>query len=69
MIKNTRLVGPPSVNGFAMSSDLMDKHKDTILIKAPREASEYSMAAANHELVVGKVMNKLRAYILTLPMF
>lgn len=63
VIKNTRLVGPPSVNGFAMSSDLMDKHKDTILIKAPREASEYSMAAANHELVVGKVMNKLRAYI------
>lgn len=60
-IKNLRLIGKPSTDGFAMSAYL-DGDKP-IVIKAPRELDKYTNSSVNHELVVGKILNNLRSII------
>lgn len=63
IITDVRLIGTPSVSGYAMSANLYDKYKDMIVLKAPRRNEEYTETAINHELVVGKVLNSLRSII------
>lgn len=63
IITNVRLIGTPSVNGYVMSATLYDRYKDLVVIKAPQKTMEYTDAAIDHELVVGKVLNNLRSVI------
>lgn len=63
IITDVRLVGQPSVNGFVMTASLYDKYHDMVVLKAPRRKEEFTDAAVNHELVVGKVLNSLRSII------
>lgn len=63
IITDVRLIGQPSVNGYVMTASLYDKYHDMVVLKAPRRNAEYTDAAINHELVVGKILNSLRSII------
>lgn len=63
IISDVRLIGSPSVSGYAMTANLYNKYHDMIILKAPRRNEKYTNSAVDHELVVGKVLNSLRSII------
>lgn len=63
LMTDIRLIGSPSANGVVMSASMYDKYKDLVIIKAPQRYDEYTEAAINHELVVGKVLNSIRSVV------
>ncbi len=65
-LTNVRLIGAPSERGYAMVADLADKVDDAFVIKVQRDAeqgSNFSRYTMRHEVIVGLILNQLRAII------
>lgn len=65
-LTNVRLLSTDSERGYAMVVDLADKVDDAFVIKVQRDASQgsvFSRYTMRHEVIVGLILNQLRAII------